>query len=224
MENPRLVKAEFHCHTCFSKDSLVTIERLHDTCLKKGIQRLVVTDHNNIEGALLANKLDPGMFIVGEEVMTRQGELLGIFIHEHVPAGLEAEKAIELLHAQGAFITVAHPFDTLRAGHWETENLLAILPKIDAIEAFNARSIDRHGNAQAQKFANQHQLLALVGSDSHTQGEVGKATLVLPVFSDADSLRVALQHAELHTKMSSPFVHFLSSYARWKKNRGQKTK
>ncbi len=218
MENPRLVKAEFHCHTCFSKDSLVTIEKLHATCLNKGIQRLVVTDHNSIEGALLAYQLDPDLFIVGEEVMTRQGELLGIFVKELVPAGLTADEVIERLAAQGAFIAVAHPFDTLRQGHWEMENLLPVLSRIDSIEVFNARCIDRQGNARAKEFARQHHLLAMVGSDSHTLPEVGKASLVLQEFSDAASLRIALRHADLHTRMSSPIVHFYSSYARWKKN------
>jgi predicted metal-dependent phosphoesterase TrpH len=72
-----MVKAEFHCHTCYSKDSLVTIQDLLDICQQKGIQRLVVTDHNSIEGALEARSVDPGRFIVGEEIMTTKGELLG---------------------------------------------------------------------------------------------------------------------------------------------------
>jgi len=72
-----MVKAEFHCHTCYSKDSLVTNQDLLDICQQKGIQRLVVTDHNSIEGALEAHSLDPGRFIVGEEIMTTKGELLG---------------------------------------------------------------------------------------------------------------------------------------------------
>jgi predicted metal-dependent phosphoesterase TrpH len=72
-----MVKAEFHCHTCYSKDSLVTNQDLLDICQQKGIQRLVDTDHNSIEGALEARSLDLGRFIVGEEIMTTQGELLG---------------------------------------------------------------------------------------------------------------------------------------------------
>jgi predicted metal-dependent phosphoesterase TrpH len=214
---PNLVKAEFHCHSRYSKDSLVPVDKLRAECLNKGIQRLVVTDHNNIAGALNAHDLDPVLFIIGEEIMTTDGELLGIFVKEPIPGGLPPEETIEVLRSQGAFISVAHPFDTMRSGHWERDNLMKILPQIDAIEVFNSRCIDRQANKIAHEFAQEHQLLVTVGSDSHTLKEVGTSTLRLPLFEDVDSLREALKSAELSTRMSSPWVHFYSSYARWKK-------
>jgi predicted metal-dependent phosphoesterase TrpH len=215
----KLIRAELHCHTCYSKDSLVTIDKLREKCQKKGIQRLVITDHNNIEGALLAEQLDPLLFIAGEEIMTKDGELIGIFVNESVPAGLAPEDAIDLLRSQGAFITVAHPFDTMRSGHWEVHNLVKILLKIDAIEVFNSRCIDRQANALAQEFAREHQVIVTVGSDSHTLAEVGTSTITLPEFEDTKSLKEALRIGDISARMSSPWVHFHSSYARWKKQR-----
>ena len=220
MPDPEMIKTEFHCHSCYSKDSLVTLQALHSTCQKKGIQRLVITDHNNIEGAILARQLDPSLFIIGEEIMTQQGELLGIFLKELVPAGLPASKAIELLRSQDAFISVSHPFDALRPGHWKIDDLLGIASNIDAIEVFNSRCLNPWFNALAGNFAQQHHLLGTVGSDAHSTHELGTATLSLPDFFDAASLRAALALAQPHVRLSNPFVHFYSRFAKWRKRMG----
>jgi predicted metal-dependent phosphoesterase TrpH len=198
-------------------DSLVSIQALISTCQKKGINRLVITDHNTIQGAVLTHELDPERFIIGEEIMTRQGELLGIFVKEQVPAGLSASDAIDLLRSQGAFISVSHPFDALRQGHWEKDDLLNIVSSIDAIEVFNSRCLNPQFNSLARDFSQQYQLLGTVGSDAHSIGEVGIATLSLPDFYDAATLRYALTQAQPHVRLSSPFVHFHSRYAKWRK-------
>ncbi len=212
-----MIKAEFHCHTVYSKDSLVKLEDLARVAQQKGLQRVVVTDHNNIEGAIKANKMDPARFIIGEEIMTEQGELIGIFMHELVPSGLSAQRTIELLRAQGAFINVAHPFDHYRGGHWKITDLLEIVPYIDAIEIFNSRCMDRQANKKAKEFALQHNLSGMVGSDSHSTNELGTATLTLPEFNDAESLKKSLVYAK-HNVHQSPFwVHFYSRYASLRK-------
>jgi predicted metal-dependent phosphoesterase TrpH len=215
----RLVKTEFHCHTIYSKDSLVTLTDLLSTCKKKGIQRLVVTDHNAIVGAFLARELDASVFVVGEEIMTQQGELLAFFVQELIPAGLPAAEAIARLHDQNAFISVSHPFDLTRAGRWQEDDLLAITPNIDAIEIYNSRCLSPKSNILAADFSYRHHLLGTVGSDSHSLREVGTATLTLPNFHDAASLKSALRLAEPHVHPSGPWVHFYSSYARWRKQK-----
>lgn len=210
-----MIKAEFHCHTCYSKDSLVTIQDLNAVARKKGLDRVVVTDHNAIQGALEASALDPSRFIIGEEIMTFEGELIGIFISELVPPGLSAIKTIEILRDQGAFITVAHPFDALRAGGWQLKDLENILPHIDAVEVFNARCMLPWFNSRAERFASLNSIASTVGSDSHTLIELGTATLTLPTFSDPSSLKTALASAQQNTHLSMPWVHLYSRYAAW---------
>lgn len=212
-----MLKIEFHCHTIYSKDSLTSPEKLLATCRRKGIAKVVVTDHNSIQGALKARALDPQRVIVGEEVMTRQGELLAAFVQEEVPSGLDAQEAIALLREQGAFISVSHPFDVLRGGHWEESDLLEVAPLVDAIETFNARCLWPSFNHRAKAFARQHDLLETAGSDAHAFFELGKATLVLPDFDDAASLKSALHQAEFKASLSAPWVHFYSRYATWRK-------
>src|SRR5574341_256822 len=134
-----MLRVEFHCHTIYSRDSLTRPEGLLAACRRKGIDRVVITDHNTIAGALLCQQIDPQRFIVGEEILTQAGELLAAYVQEEVPPGLEPKEAIRRLRDQGAFISVSHPFDTMRKGHWSLELLLEIAPLVDAIETFNAR-------------------------------------------------------------------------------------
>jgi len=191
---------------------------LLSACEHKGIERVAVTDHNTIAGALEAKKLDPQRVIVGEEILTSKGELLAYYLQEEVPRGLEPIETIERLREQGAFISVAHPFDISRMGHWKTKDLLDILPLVDAIEGFNARSISPSYNRQAKEFAKQHGVLTTVGSDAHTAFELGRASLYMPAFNDAESMRRSLEEAQRKVRWSPPWVHLSSRYAVWRKS------
>ncbi len=210
-------KVDFHCHTRYSEDCLVDLSSLLRACDRKCLDKLAVTDHNTVTGALEAIELAPRRFITGEEIMTEQGELLAFFVEKDVPAGLSAQATIELLRSQAAFISVSHPFDRFRKGHWRLADLASIVPLVDAIEMFNARCLMPQDNLKAIVFAQQHHLLGTVGSDTHSLGEVGAATLTLPEFHDAASLKRAISLAEPHTRLSPPWVHFISRYASWRK-------
>ncbi len=133
-----MFRVEFHCHTIFSKDSLTRPRDLVETCRRKGIDRVIITDHNSIAGAQAAQVLDPELVIVGEEIMTTRGEILAAFVQDEIPAGLSPQETIHRLKEQGAFISVSHPFDKLRSGGWKEDDLLEILPLVDAIEVFNS--------------------------------------------------------------------------------------
>jgi hypothetical protein len=214
-----MISIEFHCHTRFSKDSLLPPEKLVDTCRRKGLSRVVVTDHNSIAGARQAQAYAPDLVIVGEEIMTTQGELLAAFVREEIPRGLPPQEAIARLREQGAFISVSHPFDQLRNGHWQPEHLTAILPLVDAIETFNARCMSADFNRRAQEFAVKMGIPGTAGSDAHAAFELGRARMHLPDFSDAEGLCGVIAQARFQARLSSPFVHFTSRYAVWKKAR-----
>jgi len=211
------MKVEFHCHSVFSKDSLTPPERLIAAARRKGIDRLVITDHNSINGALAAFRLAPDLVIIGEEIKTTRGELLASFVSEEIPRGLAPQEAIRRLRDQGAFISVSHPFDMLRNGHWQEPDLLEIAPLVDAIEVFNARCMKAEYNLQAQNFARSHDLPGTAGSDGHAAFEVGTACLALPPFESADDLRRVIRQGEVLGRLSSPLVHFVSRYASLRK-------
>jgi len=173
----------------------------------------MVTDHNTIKGALEARRLDPELVVVGEEILTLVGVLRAYHVKDEIPRGLPPEDAIHILRQQGAFISVPHPFDRRRHG-WALEDLVRIVPLVDAIEVFNSRSQLPIFNTQAAAFAKEHSLAVTVGSDAHTLDEIGRSNLTLPAFTDADELRQVIRQGIPETQLSSPYVHFSSFLAR----------
>lgn len=211
------MRIDFHTHTCISKDSLTTPEQLISAACRRGLDRVVVTDHNSIAGALVAQTLNPELVIVGEEIMTTRGEILAAFVTEEIPRGLSPEETIRCLRSQGAFISVSHPFDRWRSGAWKLEDLLDIVPLVDAIEVFNARCLWAEDNHRAEEFACQHNLPGTAGSDGHAAFEIGAAGLVAPNFTGPDELRKVVRDGKIQGRLSPFWVHFASSYARWRK-------
>lgn len=211
----KLIKVDFHNHSNASPDSLVKPEELVTIARKRGLDRLVVTDHNTIRGALRCKELDPGLIIVGEEVMTTRGELVTAFVTEEVPRGLEPGETIQRLRDQGAFISVSHPFDPHRG--WDLKDLMEIIDLVDAIEIFNARCYREEWNLKAMEFAGERKLPGTVGSDSHSLFEIGAAGMLLPEFDSADELRAVIRKGKVEAQLSSPLVHIGSRYAKFVK-------
>jgi predicted metal-dependent phosphoesterase TrpH len=210
-------RVEFHCHTIYSQDSLLSPQALVAVCSRKGIDRVVVTDHNRLTGARAAQSLDPERIILGEEIMTTSGELLAAFVTEEVPAGLAPRGAIRRLRDQGAFISVSHPFDRWRKGGWQEEPLVEIVSRVDAIEVYNSRCMSAACNRFALDFARLHRLPGTVGSDAHTAWELGRSTVLLPAFSSADELRRVIREGAPKTYQLPPWIHLTSRFARLSK-------
>jgi predicted metal-dependent phosphoesterase TrpH len=204
---------EFHCHTNASKDSLTRPEELIATARAKGIDRLIITDHNTVAGARLAQQMDPELVIVGEEIMTTQGEILAAYVREEIPPALSPHETIRRLREQGAFISVSHPFDTMRSGGWREVHLLEILKLVDAIEVFNSRCMLPRFNRQARRFAERHDIPGTVGSDAHAAFEVGRSLMRLEPFDGPDELRSVIRRGVPQTRWSPPWFHFSSRYA-----------
>ncbi len=204
---------EFHCHTVFSKDSLTRPADLVAACRRKGIDRVIVTDHNTIAGARVAQEIDPERVIIGEEIMTRRGEILAAFVTEEIPAMLSPRETIQRLRDQGAFVSVSHPFDEWRSGGWKEPDLLEIIPLVDAIEVYNSRCMRPVFNRRAAEFARKHNLAGTVGSDAHAAFELGRSLLLVEQFENADELRQVIRKGIPHVKRSPPWFHLVSRYA-----------
>ena len=112
-----------------------------DGAKARGLGAIAVTDHNEISGALEAQRARPSgiKVIVGEEVKTAdQGEVIGLFIEEQIPRGMTLQETIAEIKRQGGLVYVPHPFDRMHAVP-DYEHLLAVLDDVDAIEVFNPR-------------------------------------------------------------------------------------
>lgn len=184
-----------------------------EACHRKGIDRVIVTDHNTIAGVRAAQALDPELVIVGEEILTTRGEILAAFVKDEIPAGLSPQETIKRLKDQGAFISVSHPFDRFRSGAWLEVDLLEILPLVDAIEVYNSRCWLPRFNEQARQFSEKHNIAGTVGSDAHAAFELGRSLLLLDQFEGPEEMRKVIRKGIPQVKWSPPWFHLVSRFA-----------
>ncbi len=208
-----MLKVDFHTHTHYSADSITSIEKLIAAARARGLDRVVVTDHNTLSGAHEAWRTAPDLVIPGEEVQTTEGEFLAAFVTEEVPRGLEPAEALKRLRDQGAFISISHPFDPQRSG-WSRATLDIIAPQVDAIETGNGRVLMVEYNLQAAVYAEGLGLPGNAGSDAHHQSEIGRMYTLLPEFNDTETLKTAMRSAQVRGRVSCALVHLYSTRAR----------
>ena len=98
-----MLKADLHIHTEYSMDCNTPLEKIIGRCQELGINCIVITDHGTAEGALKMQKIAPFTVIVAEEIMTTQGEIMGMFLKETIPSGLTPGETINRIRAQGGW-------------------------------------------------------------------------------------------------------------------------
>ena len=209
-----MLKADLHIHTAYSPDCAISLQRVIARCKQTEINCVAVTDHNTILGALKLRELAPFTVIIGEEIDTRSGEIIGYFLTEEIPAKLSAEETVHRIKDQGGLVCIPHPFDRLRRSTLRRQTLMRLLPDIDIIEVFNSRVLLTRHNLRARLFAQDHGLLASAGSDAHTASEIGNSCVVMPEFKDKDEFRLALAQGVPVCHKASPWVHVWSTWAR----------
>ena len=213
MADGATLRADLHTHTFYSPDSVLSPRLLVKRCRSQGVDCVAVTDHNTIRGGLAARELADGLcVIVGEEVRSAQGEILGLFLSEEIPKGLSAAQTIRRIREQGGLVGIPHPFDSLRSAlHRDLMDGLA--DEIDFIEVVNSRIVVPVHNKLAAEFARKHGLAASAGSDAHSGREVGRAYVEMRPFEGAADFLQALRSARVAGRLSSPLIHLVSRYA-----------
>jgi predicted metal-dependent phosphoesterase TrpH len=210
------IRADLHNHTHYSPDSILSPEYLLRRARERGIDVIAVTDHNTVHGGLVVQELAARAFpdvrvIVGEEVRTRDGEVLGLFLTEDVPRDLSARETIERIKAQGGVAGAPHPFDAFRTG---LDGFMdAVADELDFVEGLNARMVFRRHNTEARKFARARGLPLTAASDAHSPREVGRAYVRMADFSTPTEFLGSLRDGKLSGRLSSPFIHWISRFA-----------
>jgi len=218
-----LIKADLHIHTCYSGDADTTLEELVKHCLKLGLGAIAVTDHGTAEGALVLEKQNPPFkVIVGEEVESTEGEIIGLFLKETIPNGLSPEETIKRIRQQGGLVSVPHPFDRYRSSAMQKETLERIVDQIDIIEVFNSRTIPAQNLTLPREFADRHKKLKGAGSDAHSVSEVGRVQLVMTDFDGRDDFLKSMTKAQIRGRRHSPVIYIRSLARRVKKLFGSK--
>jgi len=173
---------DLHCHTSASFDSLAKPRAVAETAARRGLTHVAITDHDTIEGALEARAAAPAelTIIVGQEIRTTAGDLIGAFLERPVPVGLSPAEAIAAVREQGGLVGIPHPFDRLRGSLGAAEQqLLGLAGLVDWIEIWNARLLIGDGNARAAALAHDAGVPGVSVSDAHTTLEIGVASSAL---------------------------------------------
>ena len=216
---------DFHIHTRFSRDSLLKEEPFIRLAIERGLTHVVVTNHNNVEGAIAVRDkvAELGLteqltVIIGEEVSTADGEVVGVFLERTIPRGLSANETADEIHRQGGLVSIPHPFDPLRASHIREGPLrnLAETGKIDMLEVFNCRVTFQRHNQEAAEFAARYGIPGIAASDSHSRFEIAMAFNRLPSFTSAEELKAGLPQNEWHASRSTFLIHLTTRWAVWK--------
>jgi len=183
---PGTMRIDLHCHSEASPDSSSPFEEIPDRCLEKGISVQAITDHNHIWGAqkLQESVQNRGEFpltiIVGEEISTSEGELIGLFLNEEIEPGLTPEETVAEIKGQGGLVLLPHGFDPLKRWHLKIEARKKIAASIDIVETFNSRISRPQWNHAAMKWAEERGVAMSAGSDAHTVADIGNAWVEVP--------------------------------------------
>ena len=217
-----MLRADLHMHTAFSPDSLMSPASLVRRCQAVGLTCIAVTDHNTTQGALEVQRLAPIQVIVGEEIRTSEGEVIGLFLKEEIPRGLSPQETAKRIHAQGGLVAVPHPFDRFRRSVITQRGLEELRPHADLVEAFNARNTLQKANQRAATLAREWGALASAVSDAHTSLELGRTYMELPEFDGTSAgFKEALAQARLVTRPITPLIHVLTTLTKvWKRVNG----
>lgn len=191
-------KIDLHTHSTGSRDGGLR-EKHYRTMLEEGrLDFVAVTDHNTVDNALKLNKIFGHHVIVGEEIMTLQGEIIGLFLTKTIPAGLSVEQAIIAIREQDGLVYVPHPFEKIRKG-LSMPVLDSIKADIDIIEVHNGRALSKKYGRLAGEWAYRNNKATAVSSDAHGKGGWGRTYSRIASQPTKESLVELLLQAEHKT-------------------------
>jgi predicted metal-dependent phosphoesterase TrpH len=192
------VRVDCHLHTVASGDAVMTLEQLAQRTQQTGLDVVCITDHNVTSAAVAAATRNLGVrVIVGEEIRTPVGDVIGLFLTERIPYVLPLADVVDRIKAQGGLVYVPHPFDQVRSSLGKALPGLCAHGSVDIIEVFNAKIANQALNDRAAELARAFCLPGAAGSDAHDAPGVGAAYLEMPDFDGPASFLTMLANARV---------------------------
>jgi len=206
------MKIDLHTHSSASVDGGITAEQ-YRFLLKVGtVDQLAITDHNRVDMALELQAELGDKIIVGEEITTQEGDIIGLFITGLVPKGLSVKEAVQAIKKQGGIVYVPHPFETVRSGI-NLAALKTIADDVDIIEAPNGRSL-QPGDDEAIDWARSHKKVICGSSDAHRANAAGKTYTTAGEILTAENIIAQLEAAKITYRRPSLFDLLAPKYNR----------
>ena len=203
-----------HTHSEYSPDSRTPLAAQAAALSAARIDVVCATDHNTIEGALRLRELAPDRLrvIVGEEVSTRDGEIIGLFLEKPIPRDLSGEETIARIKDQGGVVSVPHPFSRNRMRHIRREALERLWQQVDCVEIFNAREAFAGDNRRAEAFARERSIPGAAGSDAHRASEIGRAFIEVDEFAGREDFVETLREGVVTDRLTGSAIHLATRY------------
>jgi predicted metal-dependent phosphoesterase TrpH len=193
---PGWVRVDCHLHTAASGDAVTSIEQLAGRVRELKLDVVCITDHNVTSAAVAAAEGDIGArVVIGEEIRTPDGDVIGLFLTERIPYVLPLAEVVSLIRGQGGLVYLPHPFDPGRSSLGEAAARLCANGQADVVEIFNAKIEDQDRNDQAARLAQRYSLPGAAGSDAHDPDGIGAAYLEMRDFDGPASFLASLADA-----------------------------
>ena len=191
--------ADFHVHSHHSKDCVMPVPDILERAREVGLDVIAITDHDSAAGGLEARELADRYgvrVIVGEEVKTSEGEVIGLFLERTIPGGMSFAETVSAIKDQGGIVYVPHPFDRLHTIP-SPQVLRANVADIDVVEVFNSRLAFPGFNELAERFAQRYRIPAAAGSDAHVLPGIGTALCGIDDFNGPGDFVEALAESRI---------------------------
>jgi len=204
-------KVDLHTHSIISQDGGITASQYEKVLQSGDLDCIAITDHNETSFARIMQKKLGNRIIIGEEITTTEGEIIGLYLSETIPGGISVEEAVASIKHQGGLVYIPHPFEIFRKG-LRRNVAQRIISDSDIVEVFNGRGRFRGKPKLAEKFAAQNKLLQAASSDAHGAKGLGYTGCLLTDMPTQKTLKELLTKAILD-KTYSPLYTFL--YPAW---------
>lgn len=192
-------KIDLHTHSIASPDGALTAADYRQMLATGKLDVIAVTDHDTIDFATALHEQLGGRIIIGEEITTLQGEIIGLFLTATVPPRLSPEETVRRIKAQGGLVYIPHPFETVRKG-LSLETLARLAEDVDIIETCNGRAYFQDQSRAAAEWAGSHKLPGAASSDAHGRRGWGRTYSLVSQQPTRENLTGLLQNAQHTTK------------------------
>ena len=212
------MRVDLHIHTSYSPDAVSNPSDIVQRCLETGLHCIAITDHNTMQGALEVKRLAPFPVILGEEIKSAAGDIIGLFLQEEIPEGLSLVETVQAIKYQGGLVCAPHPLDRFRGSALGRKAFEELLPDLDIIEGFNAHTILGWYDTSALNVAKRFNIAVTAVSDSHVTSEIGETYVETEDFEvTPERLKFALLNAIMVTRRPNPLLRLIPFFARVKR-------
>ena len=197
-------KIDLHTHSILSYDGGISKNEYVSTLESGLLNYIAITDHNEFDFGYKLSKDHPNKIIPGEEIMTKEGEVIGLYLEKKINKNLGLEETIDQIKEQGGIVYIPHPFSRLQYGIGK-ELCLKFKDKIDIIECFNSRAKLKSDNNNAFNFVKSNNIPTASSTDAHTHLTLGRSFSIVNEEVTKQNLISLLSKAEYKKEYAPSF-------------------